>query len=103
MLFLVADGELVPFGQPQREHAKVFRDRLAIDRDFEVAGKLIEREINAVLLLNPNHETELQRLRFFLRRKPQINPAPGTTITVQSHCQLLPINVLVANQALTWT
>jgi hypothetical protein len=56
-----SDGKLVSFGEPEREHAKVFDQRLAVNSDFQMAGELIEREVDLMLLLCADLKTELHR------------------------------------------
>lgn len=62
MKFTRADGKLVSLGQPQRKHAKVFDQWLAVNPDFQMAGELIEREVDLVLLLCADLKAELHQI-----------------------------------------
>jgi hypothetical protein len=57
--FLNTHGELVSLGEAQRQHAKVFNSRLAVDFDFQIADELIESKIHLVLLIDADFETKL--------------------------------------------
>jgi len=57
-----ADGKLVSLGKPQRKHAKVLYQRLAVNPDLQIAGELIEREVDLVWLLYADAKAELHRL-----------------------------------------
>ena len=56
-----ADGKLVSFGKPKRKHAKVLNQRLAVNPDFQMAGELIERKVDLMLLLCADLKAELHR------------------------------------------
>src|SRR6267142_1537830 len=74
MKLALADGKLVSFGKPERKHAKVFDQRLAVNPDFQIAGELIEREVDLVLLLGADLKAELHQISSLLH-------LPTTTIT----------------------
>src|SRR5882762_9360873 len=57
-----ANGKLVSLGKPERQHLKVLYQRLAVNPDFQMAGELIEREVDLVLLLDSDAKAELHRL-----------------------------------------
>src|SRR5258708_188892 len=59
MKLLGADFKLVSFGKPERKHAKVFDQRLPVNPDFQMAGELVKREVDLVLLLYANAKAEL--------------------------------------------
>src|SRR6266404_3150028 len=58
MNLLIAHRELVAFGKPERKHAKVLHQRLAVNPDFQIAGELIEREVDLVWLLYADAKAE---------------------------------------------
>jgi hypothetical protein len=57
-----ADCKLVSLGKPERKHAKVLHQRLAVNPDFQMAGELVKREVDLVLLLYADAKAELHRL-----------------------------------------
>jgi hypothetical protein len=57
-----ADRKLVSFGKPERQHVKVLHQRLAVNPDFQMAGELIERKVDLVLLLDSDAKAEFHRL-----------------------------------------
>jgi hypothetical protein len=59
MSLLNANDEFVTLGETKREHPKILDGRLAVNADFDIADELVEREINAVLFGNADHEAEL--------------------------------------------
>ena len=59
MPLLIADGEFIALGKTRGQQAKVFNHRLAIDANFQVADKLIELEIDLMVLLNADAKAEL--------------------------------------------
>lgn len=58
MLLLCTDGKFIPLGEFEREHTKVFHQRLAVNPDFQIADELIEREIDLMLLSNADEKAE---------------------------------------------
>jgi hypothetical protein len=63
VLLRCADGEFITLGQFEREHTKVFHQRLAVNPDFEIADELIEREVDLMLLLDSDEKTEFHDSR----------------------------------------
>ena len=61
MKLLGADFKLVSFGKPERKHAKVFNQRLPVDSHLQMAGELVEREVDLVLLLDADRKAEFHR------------------------------------------
>ena len=57
-----ADGEFIPLGEFEREHTKVFHQRLAVNPDFQIADELIEREIDLMLLPDSDEKAELHEI-----------------------------------------
>ena len=62
MSLLITHRELVSLGQPERKHAKVLHQRLAVNPNFEIAGELIKREVDLMLFLNADAKAELHLL-----------------------------------------
>ena len=62
MLFVYADKQFVSLRQAERSETKIFDRGLAVDFDFQIADKLIEREIDAMLFIDADSETELHLL-----------------------------------------
>ena len=59
VLFRCADREFVTLGEFEREHTKVFHQRLAVNPDLQIADELIEREVDLMLLINTDKKAEL--------------------------------------------
>jgi hypothetical protein len=63
VLLFCPDGKFIPLGEFEREHTKVFHQRLAVNPDLEVAHKLIEREVDLMLLVYADKKAELHGTR----------------------------------------
>lgn len=89
VLFVFADSQFITFRQLQREHSEVFERGLPVNLDFQVAVKLIEREVDLVLFGRAYFEAELHHDLFSLLAEPasrRVPPAryftPVSTTTV---------------------
>jgi hypothetical protein len=59
VLFLSSYDELIAFSQIERKHPEVLDGNLPVNANFQVARELIEREIDLMLFLTADRETEL--------------------------------------------